>query len=262
MYRRAFTLVELLVVISVIAVLIGLLLPAIAGAIRVARVTQCVTNVRGHVQAIQLYLEDFNDIHATGTHDNQGLSVDAQGDPGAQTSVFDFNLTGRSSTIASPNPPNCWKVNRERRVLNAYVGENADVAVCPLDTGFANQRKEKASDFAGSSYWYPNRTPAQVSAGTMVGQFQVWAIEGHRDAQIKQPSRKLLIADAVADGNRDITLGHLQWHASNDPPPVSVGYADAHVEQVTRHNGGNANVAIGNQSAIDGWAHDGSRDYY
>ncbi len=260
--RRGFTLVELLVVISVIALLIGILLPALAKARETALITQCITNVRGHVQAIQFYLEDFNDIHATGTNDNQGLSVNAQGDPGAQTSVFDFNLTGQASTITSPNPPNCWKLGNEYRVLNAYVGENADVAACPLDKGFANPRKEKGSDFAGSSYWYPNRTPAQVASGTMIGQFQVWAIEGHRDSQIKQPSKKLLISDVVAEGNRDITLGHLQWHSSNDPPPVSVGYADGHAEQVTRHKGGNANVAIGDQSAIDTWAHDEGRAYY
>jgi prepilin-type N-terminal cleavage/methylation domain-containing protein len=44
--RRAFTLVELLVVISIIAVLIALLLPAVQAARAAARRAQCANNMR------------------------------------------------------------------------------------------------------------------------------------------------------------------------------------------------------------------------
>lgn len=55
---RGFTLIELLVVISIIALLIGILLPALAHARQVTRATGCMSQLRQHGLAFDLYILD------------------------------------------------------------------------------------------------------------------------------------------------------------------------------------------------------------
>ncbi len=60
--HAAFTLVELLVVISIIAMLIALLLPALGKAREAVKSTQCLTHQRSLTQLVILYTGDYKDF--------------------------------------------------------------------------------------------------------------------------------------------------------------------------------------------------------
>src|SRR5690554_2829812 len=70
MTRRAFTIIELLVVVAIIAILIGILLPALGRARDVAKTTQSLSQLRQLGLAHAAYGSDHNDNQWTPTPHN------------------------------------------------------------------------------------------------------------------------------------------------------------------------------------------------
>ena len=103
--RRAFTLIELLVVIAVIAVLVGILLPALQGARDASRSAVCLSNLRQMFMICRAYADDHKGLGPAigqpyGDLPNWALLVQSvSGRAGSNSS----DLYAKSSTLVCPS---------------------------------------------------------------------------------------------------------------------------------------------------------------
>ena len=132
--QRAFTLVELLVVIGIIAVLIAILLPTLSRARRQAQVTVCLSNERQLVTALLMYCQENKSYFPGGTHYSTGF--------------YSWYHTG------ARNPYSC---NRDETVaptfLMKYVSKSKDIARCPAIPSIQETGASHLDET--TNYWYP-----------------------------------------------------------------------------------------------------------
>ncbi|HKI69371.1 MAG TPA: type II secretion system protein [Verrucomicrobiae bacterium] len=225
--RIGFTLVELLVVIAVIAILAGLLLPALSQARSHARTIVCLNNVRQLGFGWQLYGDD-----------HEGWLPYNMGGSGPRGVVaVRTNLNWANGVLTwELDPDNTNTATLTRASLGFYVSRTASVYHCPSDTVLSSiQRK------AG---W--RERVRTYSMNAMVGNAGKVSLEGYNEnnpdftqyfkmAAISRPAEIFVFVeehpDSINDGyflNRAYYHGWIDLPAAYHNGGATFTFADGH----------------------------------
>jgi prepilin-type N-terminal cleavage/methylation domain-containing protein/prepilin-type processing-associated H-X9-DG protein len=225
---HGFTLIELLVVVAIIAVLVGIILPALLRAKSVTKRTICASQLRQIFLATGSYLQDHKDVMYWRdiNIDHEGMDKFAYGGlvPNKYTDTGNSDLLDVMITLAG----------KKLRPLNVYMGlgnvydatlpkrgkvvGNTEIYHCPADdvTGInfsGNALGLTRYEWLGNSYAFncTGGNAAYWTAGTY--STFLYGLSGNKRDTVRRPSLTLMYGDGTA---MDLAgVGNAGWHGDN-----------------------------------------------
>ena len=240
MMKKSFTLIELLVVIAIIAILAGMLLPALNTAREKGRASSCQGNAKQIGSAMSMYLAANDDMYPTSETETDLLVATTWSDvlgPYVGTQQGNYSMYKKGGVFICPTQKNVhetWKAYISYGINRDFVGrENYAVrqwASSKVGPVKASSVRQPSSHLIVTETWYSYNKTQECNIGTKkVPARTLGNYVAHHSSIAFRHSRKTntLYVDGhvAADDQSWIWMGHplyLPWNVGNDKSTFSV----------------------------------------
>jgi len=205
--ENGFTLIELLVVVAIIAILAGILLPALGKAKASARKVKCIAQIREVSVAVNQFAYDHENRYPGAT--DVSVSLD----------YADLGGEGNNGHWSSIN-------KAVDRPLFQYI-ETLDLFECPGDRGNDNPLTANVFEDSGSSYFYALDDSRTTGMGIEI-------VEDQKLTSFSALSKKVLLFEPTLFANSDKDDSKTKWHT--DVKASVLGFGDGHAALVEEDN--------------------------